>query len=271
MKLDLILENIRSRYSLGLLEESAGMSERDLLKGKLMINESTMAIRSMLVEEGTIAAVKSNLEEAWSAALIQEFEGMEGVSDAVKDALTPTSHVGQGAMAGLNIGADGVAHQGAPASLADMAQHKAGVAGNQIAKTYDTAAQAVKTVGQDALAGVKQAGTDAKTYLTGGPHNAFNGTGLTSTTPSGEVVHADSGLNQDIAAAKAAANNGIAAVKQAGQQGVTSVGQAVDAAGQYANANKGLVGAGAGIAGLASYGALNAGRNLAGAVRQRVR
>jgi len=74
MKLDLILENIRNRYSLGLLEESEGMSEKDLLKGKILINESTMAIRSMLVEEGVIAGVQRNLEEAWSAALIQEFD-----------------------------------------------------------------------------------------------------------------------------------------------------------------------------------------------------
>ncbi len=74
MKLDLILENVRNKYTMGLLEESSDITEKEILKGKLLINESTMAIRSMLVEEGTIAAVKHNLEEAWVQAIIEESE-----------------------------------------------------------------------------------------------------------------------------------------------------------------------------------------------------
>ncbi len=70
MKLDLILENVRNKYNMGLLEESS-LSELDVLKGKVMINESTMAIRKMLVEEGTIENVKSFLEESWSAAVAE--------------------------------------------------------------------------------------------------------------------------------------------------------------------------------------------------------
>jgi len=69
MKLDLILENVRNKYNLGLLEESEGMSEKDLLKGKIMITEATMDIRKMLVEEGTIVAVQSLLQEDWQDAL----------------------------------------------------------------------------------------------------------------------------------------------------------------------------------------------------------
>jgi len=66
MKLDLILENIRSKYSLGLLEESSGeISEKELLKGKLLINESTMAIRKMLVEENGLQNVKNGLKNHW--------------------------------------------------------------------------------------------------------------------------------------------------------------------------------------------------------------
>jgi hypothetical protein len=83
MKLDLILENVRNKYNLGLLEESEGMSERDLLKGKIMITEATMDIRKMLVEEGTIVAVQSLLQENWEdalagaqAAVAPEEEGM---------------------------------------------------------------------------------------------------------------------------------------------------------------------------------------------------
>lgn len=71
MKLDLILENTRNKYSLGLLEESSNLSEKDILQGRIMINEATMCIRSMLVEEGTIEGVKSLLQESWEDILIQ--------------------------------------------------------------------------------------------------------------------------------------------------------------------------------------------------------
>jgi len=66
MKLDLILENIRNKYNLGLLEESDSMSEKDLLSGKILINESTMNIRKMLVEGNLMENVKDILEEAWT-------------------------------------------------------------------------------------------------------------------------------------------------------------------------------------------------------------
>ena len=72
MKLDLILENVRNKYNLGLLEESEGLDEKQLLEGKILITESTMAIRSMLVEEGTLTAAREILEEAWVDALLEE-------------------------------------------------------------------------------------------------------------------------------------------------------------------------------------------------------
>ena len=87
MKLDLILENIRNRYSLGLLEESEGMSEKDVLRGKIMINEATMSIRNMLVEEGTIAAVHQVLQEDWSDAVSDAYNNSVGAKPAV-DALS---------------------------------------------------------------------------------------------------------------------------------------------------------------------------------------
>jgi len=75
MKLDLVLENTRNKYKLGLLEESEGMSEKDLLKGKIMINEATMDIRKMLVENGVMQQTKDILEESFTIALIEEFFG----------------------------------------------------------------------------------------------------------------------------------------------------------------------------------------------------
>lgn len=72
MKLDLILENVRNKYSLGLLEESEGMDEKQILQGKILINESTMNIRSMLVDEGIVDNVKNYLQESWEATIIEE-------------------------------------------------------------------------------------------------------------------------------------------------------------------------------------------------------
>jgi len=70
MKLDLILENVRNKYTMGLLEESS--SEKETLQGKIILHEATMSIRNMLIEEGTMQQVKDNLEEAWTAQMIEE-------------------------------------------------------------------------------------------------------------------------------------------------------------------------------------------------------
>ena len=90
MKIDLVLENIRIKYTMGLLEESDGMDERSVLAGKMLINESTMAIRKMLVEEGTMEAVKSILEENWTAALIQEFD-VDNIGGALQGAINSST------------------------------------------------------------------------------------------------------------------------------------------------------------------------------------
>jgi len=72
MKLDLVLENTRNKYSLGLLEENEGISEQDVLKGKIMINESTMNIRKLLVEGGVMDSVKVILQESYTNFLLEE-------------------------------------------------------------------------------------------------------------------------------------------------------------------------------------------------------
>jgi len=73
MKLDLILENIRNKYTLGLLEEStvSGLDEKSVLQGKIMINEATMTLRGILLEEGVMAGVKGALANDF-AKIIEE-------------------------------------------------------------------------------------------------------------------------------------------------------------------------------------------------------
>ena len=74
MKLDLILENVRNSYTLNLLEESSvqGIDEKEVLMGKMLINESTMMVRRILVEEGVMEDVKLVLENTF-AQIIEEF------------------------------------------------------------------------------------------------------------------------------------------------------------------------------------------------------
>ena len=76
MKLDLILENVKNKYTMGLLEESEGMAEKDVLAGKILINESIMQVRKMLVEEGTIVAVQDLLQESWADHIAGGAQGL---------------------------------------------------------------------------------------------------------------------------------------------------------------------------------------------------
>lgn len=97
MKLDLILENVRNRYSLGLLEESSELSEKQLLQGKILINESTMAIRTMLVENGAMSAVHNYLEEAWTDAVLQAADDTyEGAAEGVDKVAGGAQGLGHG-------------------------------------------------------------------------------------------------------------------------------------------------------------------------------
>lgn len=107
MKLDLILENVRNQYTLSLLEESTthGVDEREVLMGKMLINESTMMIRKMLVEEGVMEDVKAILENTF-AQIIEEFS-FDG-----DEMLDGASRVGK-AIANVPLGAvDGLAATG---------------------------------------------------------------------------------------------------------------------------------------------------------------
>ena len=111
MKLDLILENVRNSYTLNLLEESSvqGIDEKEVLMGKMLINESTMMVRRILVEEGVMEDVKLVLENTF-AQIIEEFsfdsdEMLDGASRVGKAIV----NVPLGAVDGLAATAGGVA------------------------------------------------------------------------------------------------------------------------------------------------------------------
>jgi len=131
MKLDLILENVRNRYSLGLLEEAEGMSEKDLLKGKIMINESTMQIRKMLVEEGVMQGVRDLLEEGWGQRLVGA-GALAGVGAGGKMAYDAGKQFVDHTNSGIADNAASVAnaHQGIVANAAGVANNTTGVANN---------------------------------------------------------------------------------------------------------------------------------------------
>lgn len=81
MKLDLILENVRNTYTIGLLEESS-IDEATLLQGKILINESTMQIRKMLIDDNIMENTIQLMKQLFQEALIKEDVGIGGVSSA---------------------------------------------------------------------------------------------------------------------------------------------------------------------------------------------
>jgi len=112
MKLDLILENIRNKYTLGLLEEStvSGLDEKTVLQGKIMINEATQSLRGLLIEEGVMAGVKnvlandfaSIIEESWKGNGLDKSKPISKIArpmlahelfTARKDSILPEKHV----------------------------------------------------------------------------------------------------------------------------------------------------------------------------------
>ena len=71
-KLDLILENIRNKYNLEMLEETTlGLTEKDILSGKILINESTMLVQDMLVNQGILSETRQLIGQLFQEALVQ--------------------------------------------------------------------------------------------------------------------------------------------------------------------------------------------------------
>jgi len=211
MKLDLILENVRNKYSLGLLEESANISEKELLQGKILINESTMYIRNLLVEEGVMNTVKQNLEEAWTAALIQEFD--------MDDAQAAYDYTQNGAPEGAldqaaTYAAKGVNAVSDAANQAGdyIAQH----GGNAVSNAYNHA-QTREAIDQGAAAGQAAAKTAGQ----------YVDQGVAAATPYVDqgVAAAQDGLltNGQAAAGLAAAGTGLALAGGRGKSAVEGV------------------------------------------------
>jgi len=136
MKLDLVLENTRNQYNLGLLEESDGLDEKTVLQGKILINESIMQVRKMLVEEGTIGAVQSMLEESWADAIKQ------GYGQATK-------------------AVQGVSKPGVAASMGQKAGYVASEAAAPVQAQAQQTAQAVKQAPAQAAQAVSNSATQA--------------------------------------------------------------------------------------------------------------
>jgi len=169
MKLDLILENVRNRYSLGLLEESEGLGEKEVLQGKIMITEATMNLRKMLVEEGVLAQARNLLEEAWTDALTT---AAQAVGDNVEDAGEDVRQVALEKLGGVDQAA---AEQQANEAAAQAAKTvydgtidskledaRANFSTN-VGHLKDQAAQAVAPVAQAAAPYVDQAAQVANT------------------------------------------------------------------------------------------------------------
>lgn len=137
-KLDLILENIRDDYMINLLEEGSA-TELETLKTKKFLNENLNRVRSMLVEEGAMDAVKGHLANNWGKYL-----------------------AGAGTAAGMAAGADGIN------DIVDQGQETiANYKGDY------PIAQAAGVVG----GGVVQAGADAANAVVDGTIDLFNAAG----------------------------------------------------------------------------------------------
>ena len=212
MKLDLVLENTRNRYSLGLLEESEGMSEKEVLKGKILINESTMQIRKMLVEEGVMAQVQSLLQEGWGQRVAAVGgAGALGVGgkmayDAGKKFVDTTREgIADNATNGY------VNRTLAQNNIADIAANGQGIAANGVANTANAQHIAANTQG---------VGTNAQTLQDSGANSLAN------------TNHA---ISSGIDTAKEAGNSAIAALgnyqdsaRDAILKGVHNAGDSID-------------------------------------------
>jgi len=65
-KLDLVLESVRDRYMINVLEE--GTTELGALKTKRFLTESTQRIKEILIQEGVMDSVKAGVQNAYLKA-----------------------------------------------------------------------------------------------------------------------------------------------------------------------------------------------------------
>lgn len=128
MKLDLILENVRNKYTMGLLQESE-LPEKELLQGKILINESTMHIRKMLIDDRLMESTQAILEEAFTNII------EESLTEAQRQAYDNTNVASER----LAVAAGGIPVAGGIASSVGQMHggyNAGGKLGHQVAGTF---------------------------------------------------------------------------------------------------------------------------------------
>jgi hypothetical protein len=150
-KISMILENIQNKYNYALLEESEVLGEKEVLKGRMLVNEATMTIRKALLEENMVGQIKDALKASWEAQIIEEMT--------------------QGQKIGLGAAGAGLAGAGAAAALK----------GDEIARgfaaphAYPEATPAV-AVGKMAGSAAESVG-DAANYVKDAAGNVYDAAG----------------------------------------------------------------------------------------------
>ena len=153
-KIDLIIENIRDEYMINLLEESE-VSELEALKTKRFLNESLGRIRSMLVEEGAMDAVKSHLANNWGKYLAGGLTGAAMYHGA--DELTG-GQAGLAAQAYPDAVANAYDQGGLPEAGAVAVGAPAIAAGYGAGDALQTAGEAIGGAAEQAGQGLQQIG-----------------------------------------------------------------------------------------------------------------
>ena len=201
MKLDLILENIRNSYTLNLLEESSAtdVSEMEVLKGKKLINESTMMLRKILIQEGVMEDVKDVISSQFKNIIEESFwEDMSGKiihglggstageTDQLNGAITHLSNQAGGKFAQMGIGADEM-HASAKSQINDLIAKGQKIPADLQAK-YESAVSGAKDMYNNAPTAISNAAQN-------GYHNAANyAQDLGNRIPNGNLTNTEAGL-----------------------------------------------------------------------------
>lgn len=204
MKLDLILENIRNSYTLNLLEESSAtdVSEMEVLKGKKLINESTMMLRRILIQEGVMEDVKAVIssqfrniieESFWENVSGKIIHGLGGQTsdevDQLNGAITHLSNQAGGKFAQMGIGADETLTS-AKSQINDLIAKGQKIPAELQAK-YESAVSGAKDMYNNAPTAISNAAADAKA----GYHNTANYVqDLGNRIPNGNLTNTEAGV-----------------------------------------------------------------------------
>ncbi|RLD42218.1 MAG: hypothetical protein DRI86_12070 [Bacteroidetes bacterium] len=153
-KLQLVLENVRDRHMINILEE--GTTELVALKTKKFLNENLSIISKILVEEGVVDGAKQHLANNWG-----KYAAGAAAGGAALGAATINGADGTDAIDTFNNGTGnfqanaGAALDAAGANVA----HNATQAGQAVADKYNEAATATTNAVTGAVDDVKAAGT----------------------------------------------------------------------------------------------------------------